>query len=218
MKNFFVGVDLGQSQDYTAISILERLKAGVSGKEFTYHVRHLERVRGVPYTQIVATVTRMMSSPSLKGGAELVIDQTGCGRPVFDMFEEAGLDAIGISIHGGDAVTHERRNWRVPKRDLVGCLQVLLQTGRLKVASKLDLGSILQAEMMNFKVKIDPVTAHDSYSAWRDNEHDDLILSVALAAWWAEQYVEPITFSVTAIRRTYDDILKENDSQYGHSF
>jgi hypothetical protein len=177
----------------------------------------LERVRGVPYPQIVATVTRMMSSPSLKGDAELVIDQTGCGRPVFDMFEEAGLDAIGISIHGGDAVTHERRNWRVPKRDLVGCLQVLLQTGRLKVAGKLTLGSILQAEMLNFKVKIDPITAHDSYSAWRDNEHDDLVLSVALAAWWAEQYVEPITFSITPIRRTYEDILKENDYQYGRS-
>jgi hypothetical protein len=217
MKKFFVGVDLGQSQDYTAVVILERLKAETGGKEFTYHVRHLERVRGVPYPQIVATVARMMSSSELKGNAELVIDQTGCGRPVFDMFIEGGLDPVGVSIHGGDSTTHEGRNWRVPKRDLVGILQVLLQTARLKVASKLALGSILQAEMLNFKVKIDPITAHDSYSAWREADHDDLILAVALAAWWAEQYVEPITFSIAPIRRTYEDILKENDYQYGRS-
>jgi hypothetical protein len=68
---------------------------------------------------------------------------------------------------------------------------VLLQGNRFKVSNKLKLGPILQAEMLNFKVKIDPVTAHDSYSAWRDNEHDDLVLSAALAAWWAERAPKP---------------------------
>ncbi len=214
MTKFFMGIDLGQSQDYTAIVIMERLKAE---KQYAYHVRHLERVRGVPYPQIVITVARMMSSPELKGNAELVIDQTGCGRPVFDMFREAGLDPIGVSIHGGDSMTHEGRNWRVPKRDLVGSLQVLLQSSRPKVASKLDLGPILQAEMLNFKQKIDPITAHDSYSAWREADHDDLVLAVALSSWWAEQYVEPISFSVTPIVKTYDDLLRAND-YWRHSF
>ncbi|MDD1753960.1 MAG: hypothetical protein LUQ38_12840 [Methanotrichaceae archaeon] len=44
----------------------------------------------------------------------------------------------------------------------------------------------MQGELLNFKVKIDPQTAHDSYSAWRESEHDDLVLSVALACWYAE--------------------------------
>ena len=223
MKKFFVGVDLGQAADYTALSILEKLPPEGDEKEHepnwrrrgnrqnVYHVRHLERVRGAPYPQIVATVTRMMSSPSLKGDAALVIDQTGCGRPVFDMFVDAGLKStpIGVSIHGGDSVSHDGGNYRVPKRDLVGVLQVLLQSGRLKVAQKLELGPILQQEMLNFKQKIDPVTAHDSYSAWREQDHDDLVLAVALAAWWGEQFVEPImmTFSVTPVVRRYDDII-----------
>ena len=30
------------------------------------------------------------------------------------------------------------------------------------------------------------MTAHDSYSAWREEDHDDLVISVALAAWWGE--------------------------------
>lgn len=198
MVRFFVGVDLGQSRDYTAVSVLERLEAG---ELCAYHVRHLERVRGVPYPQIVATVARMMSSPSLNDNAKLVIDQTGCGRPVFDMFTEGGLDPVGVNIHGGDSTTHDGRNWRVPKRDLVGILQVLLQSSRLKVASKLELGPILQQELLNFRVKIDPVTAHDSYSAWREADHDDLVLSVALAAWWAEQHPEPPILCVEGIAR-----------------
>ena len=218
MTRFFAGLDLGQAADYTALSILEKLQPEGDEKEHerrrrnrqnVYHIRYLERVRGEPYTAIVSKVVKMMSK--LKDDANLVVDQTGCGRPVFDMFVDAGLKPkpIGVSIHGGDSVTHDGGNYRVPKRDLVGVLQVLLQSGRLKVAQKLELGPILQQEMLNFKQKIDPVTAHDSYSAWRDQDHDDLVLAVALAAWWGEQFVEPIkmTFSVTPVVRRYEDII-----------
>jgi hypothetical protein len=183
MIKFFVGLDLGQSRDYTALSILERLK---NDKECVYHVRHLERIRGAPYPSIVEKTDRIMQSPGLKGCASLVVDQTGVGAPVIDLFQQAGLEPVGVLIHGGDKASHEGQSWRVPKRDLVGVLQVLLQTERLKVAGKLKLGPVLSQEMLNFRVLIDPVTAHDSYSAWREADHDDLVLSVALAAWWGE--------------------------------
>jgi hypothetical protein len=185
MVKFFVGLDLGQSQDYTALCVIEAVSS--KGKEgATYHVRHLERIRGESYPSIAEKVTAIMRSSALAGKSVLVVDGTGCGRPVFDMFEKASLKPIGVYIHGGDAVTHDGNIWRVPKRDLVGVLQVMLQTGRLKVSSKLKLAPILQSEMLNFKVKIDPATAHDSYSAWREADHDDLVLSVALACWYAE--------------------------------
>jgi hypothetical protein len=189
MIKFFVGLDLGQSQDYTALSILERLK---NDKGDAYHVRHLERIRGAPYPAIVDKTAKIMQSPELKDCASLVVDQTGVGAPVVDLFEQAGLKPVGVLIHGGDKASHEGESWRVPKRDLVGVLQVLLQTGRLKVASKLKLGPVLSQEMLNFKVKIDPMTAHDSYSAWREEDHDDLVLSVALAAWYGENGPRPI--------------------------
>lgn len=184
MPKFYVGLDLGQSSDYTALSVLDQIK---SGTETSYQVRHLERVRGVPYPQIVTKVTAIMRSPALAGQAALVVDQTGVGAPVVDLFRQAGLDPVGVLIHGGDKASHEGDTWRVPKRDLVGSLQVLFQGGRLKISKKLPLASVLQNELLNFKVKIDPVTAHDSYSAWREADHDDLVLSVAMAAWWAEQ-------------------------------
>jgi hypothetical protein len=204
MSKFYVGLDLGQANDYTALSVLEQIHSeGVA--ETSYHVRHLERVRNVPYPEIVSKVSSTLRSSALAGNVSLVVDQTGVGAPVVDLFRQAGLNPIGVMIHGGDRATNEGDTWRVPKRDLVGTLQVLLQGGRFKVAAKLALGPVLSQEMLNFKVKIDPVTAHDSYSAWREQDHDDLVLSVALAAWWAERQpnVQEIRLPARALVRSY---------------
>jgi len=176
--------------------VLERLEPEGDEKEVAYHVRHLERVRNVPYPEIVAKTTEIMQSPALAGKAALVVDQTGVGAPVVDLFRQAGLDLMGVLIHGGDKAAHEGNTWRVPKRDLVGSLQVLFQSGRLKISKKLPLASVLQTELMNFKVKIDPVTAHDSYSAWREQDHDDMVLSVALAVWCAEKTTRTETIKI----------------------
>ena len=78
-------------------------------------------------------------------------------------------------------------NWRVPKRDLVGAVQVPLQQQRLQFAEALPLTSVLTQELLTFKVTIDPATAHDSYAAWRERDHDDLVLALALAVWWGER-------------------------------
>jgi hypothetical protein len=79
----------------------------------------------------------------------------------------------------------------VPKRDLVSVVQVLLQAERLKIASSLKEASTLTAELLAFKVSIN-LRGHDSYGndagPWRENPHDDLVLAVALAAWYGEHY------------------------------
>jgi hypothetical protein len=63
----------------------------------------------------------------------MFLEQTGLSAPVIDLFQQEGLEPVGVLIHGGDKASHEGQSWRVPKRDLVGVLQVLLQTGRLKL-------------------------------------------------------------------------------------
>ncbi len=75
----------------------------------------------------------------------------------------------------------------MPKRDLVGVVQMLLQTARLKFAAQLPLVHLLTQELQNFRMKINAQTAHDSYGAWREGEHDDLVLALAVAAWYAER-------------------------------
>ncbi len=190
LKNTIIGVDLGQAADYTAVSVLEqRMSSTRSGTkaETVYHVRHLERVPlGTPYPVIIKRVEQIYKSLSKGSSPSLVIDSTGVGRPVYDSFKQAKLQPVGISIHGGSAVTREGSIFSVAKRDLVGVLQVLYQSGRIKVSRWLKDAETFNNELLNFKVKINIRTGHDSYEAWREGVHDDLVLSVACAAWYGE--------------------------------
>ena len=191
MNHYFAGLDLGQSHDYTALAVAERITRGDEKKPL-YHFRHLERLKlGTPYPRQAHHIKTLLEQHPLNGNVTLGLDFTGVGRPVADMFRQArmqcGLYLIGI--HGGDKVLWDEADKhlvKVPKRDLVAVVQVLLQSGRLKIAESLIEAKTLVKELLNFKVKIDPTTAHDSYSAWRENIHDDLVLAVALACWIGE--------------------------------
>src|SRR5262245_54996782 len=98
---FYFGLDLGQISDPTAAIILE---AHGDGDERTYDCRHIEQYAlGTSYPTIVRAVGATLDRDPLRGQCTLVIDHTGVGRPVFDMFVEAKLEAIGITIVGGSA-------------------------------------------------------------------------------------------------------------------
>ena len=165
-----------------------------------YRVRHLERPPlGTPYTDVVARVVELVET--LGGNPVLAVDATGVGRPVIDMLwktlgeELEGtniyVDRCAVTITGGDSVTRnpDGGGFRVPKRDLISATLVLLQNGHLKIADALPLKDVLVKELLNFRVKINISTAHDSYEAWREGDHDDLVLSVAMACWAGERFL-----------------------------
>ena len=203
-----IGVDLGQSKDYTAISVLEQWQkfwpAPFQGKKEGdpfYYVPFLERVAlGTSYPDIIKRVQQVFGKVAETNNSEpvLVLDATGVGKPIYDEFKESGFRPMGIMIHGGDSLTRDGNLFHVPKRSLAGVLQILYQQGRIKVSAKLPTAKILNKELLNFKVKINLQTGHDSYEAWRENVHDDLVLSVACAAWWLERrrgkgMINPVT-------------------------
>jgi hypothetical protein len=105
------------------------------------------------------------------------------------LLREAGVDPVAVTITGGDTVTRVAHNeYRVPKRDLVGAVQSALQARRLQAAAALPEWPVLKGELANFKARIS-LQGHDSYGAgddWRENNHDDLVLSVALGVWFGE--------------------------------
>jgi len=45
---------------------------------------------------------------------------------------------------------------------------------------------VLAREMAEMRVKITP-SGNEQYGAWREGEHDDLVLAVALACWGARK-------------------------------
>ncbi len=205
-REYFVGVDLGQARDYTAIAIVQRVTqsvvpdVGEVQTTINYHLRHLERVElGTRYPAIIARVLDLLARPPLSEESPLVVDRTGVGAAVVDMFTAAGADPQAITIHGGDSMVRERRHHRVPKRDLVGTLIAIHQSGRLHTAAGLTLFPTLVNELVNFQLKVNIATGHDSYEAWRESVHDDLVLAVAMACWFAENEPQGITLADPAL-------------------
>ena len=179
MRRYTIGVDLGQVADFTAVAVLEE------DPSRHYALRHIERFRNRPYPEIVTGIDRLVRRLPVR--PSLAVDATGVGRPVIDMIREASIPAelYPVTITGGDAVTKDGHEYRVPKRDLCSCVAVLLQTGRLKIARGIPHAATLHHELTRFRVKISP-DGHDSYAAWREADHDDLVLAVAVACWMNE--------------------------------
>lgn len=185
MPNRVVGLDLGQAQDYTALVVVQgQVEAG----RRLYEVPHIERwPLKTSYPAIARAVSERLRHPDL-AGATLVVDGTGVGRAVTDLFKPLGRRLCPVTIHAGEQVTEAEGYTRVPKRDLVGCVQVALQEGRLKVASALPEADTLIRELLEFRVTLTD-SGRDTYGApdWRAGAHDDLVLALALALWKSEQ-------------------------------
>lgn len=235
-KHFYIGVDLGQSEDYSTYCIIEekmwvestelprlRAETGITdsgwrsplGVDYlaanqiraeNYHrltlpdpkhhpveIKEMHRFDlGTPYPDIVEHLVKKLSSPPLAGyRKDVVVDYTGVGRGVVDYLHHAGMRPIAVGIHGGDKVTRDRQNYqtfRVPKRDLVTEAKMPLQRKLVRAHPTVPHLSTLFEEMRHFTFKIDPRTAHDSYSHWRERDHDDIVLAFAMALWWRAHY------------------------------
>lgn len=218
----YVGFDLGQVSDYTALVSLRREQevpdppgvvafdpsqegwqnfAEAAGAKTRlparYYCNIAERFeRGIAYTTLAENVCKLFRDARF-AGQTLVVDGTGVGRPVVDLFRKAqpNCTILPVTITGGGSVSaglgdtrvDEWGYWHVPKKELVGTIQSLFGTNRLEVAPGLGHAGTLVQELKTFHYKINAQTAHVSYEAWRDREHDDLVLALALAAWAGER-------------------------------
>ncbi|MBI2401437.1 MAG: hypothetical protein HYV20_01590 [Gemmatimonadetes bacterium] len=188
---YVAGLDLGQAHDPTALVIVERSPAATAADPVCYRVRYLRRwALWTPYPKIVADVRDLLECPPLKGAtAGLVVDATGVGAAVVDLFEDAGRGVwvVPVTITAGSEAHEGFEGWRVPKRDLVGILQVLLQNRRLRIAKALPEAGRLLEEMEQFRVQITE-RGRDTYAA-AAGTHDDLVVALALVCWFGEMVV-----------------------------
>jgi hypothetical protein len=204
IANYYCGVDCGQVNDYTAIAILKhiwarwevvsnvRSRVDLPASQMQYHVVHLERLRlGMSYPDQVDIVRQRFEAIPVaqEESKTLLVDATGVGRAVVDLMREKDLYPIPITIVGaspeGGGKPKDARH--VPKRDLVAALNVLMQSGRFKIAAGLQEGQTLAKELQNFQYKLTD-SKNVQYEAWREGQHDDLVLAVALPAWLAHRY------------------------------
>jgi hypothetical protein len=199
-REYALGVDLGQAHDFTALSVIEKLTKpipieldGSLGKDSrqlsyapVYNVRHLERIPlQTSYVQVVRRVADVLTHPNLRGRCELVIDKSGVGRAVADLFSEGGLPYVGVTITGGLEESKEPGStggWRVPKAVLISTLQAAFHRGDFKIAPTLAEADTLVKELADFRVKLSESSSYVGFEA-RQGAYDDLLLSVAIALW-----------------------------------
>jgi len=185
---FFIGVDIGKINDPTAIAVV----ATRAEMRPVYRVGHLERLPlGTVYPQIVAHVRDLMRrSIFAHGRTELVVDQTGCGAPVCDLFEDQSLLPQRITITGGlinEEAEGPSRHWRISKQSLVSRLDAALADRRLHILAKLPEAAALVNELQHFE-QWQTDSARWRYGARADGkQHDDLVIALALSVWAAER-------------------------------
>jgi hypothetical protein len=121
----------------------------------------------------------------------MVVDETGVGTAVVEMILGALRRArapggfAAVTITGGSAVSQAGEGrWRVAKKELAGVLVALFGGHRLRIAP-LPETAVLIREAQNFSVKVTPA-GNETFESWRESEHDDLVLALALACWAAE--------------------------------
>ncbi len=215
-------------RDYTAISLLERVPK-VMGKnklpgtpeyaqekpKYTavYKLRYLERLPlGLDYPTIVNKIKGMMSHEKLQRQTALTVDATGVGLGIFHMMQHAGMAPIGITITPGANVTRSPNGFNVPKGELVSALNLVFQARRIKVPAGLKLKPEFMKELERFQVKFK--NNFTTYEAAQESVHDDLVLSVAMAVWYAEHTEGSVihgfgsaTSNATALKNPLKELL-----------
>jgi hypothetical protein len=183
-RSFSIGVDLGKLRDFTAITTIER-SSRYSHRDpvlfcdvyqWTNTVRRAERLRlGTSYPKAVEYISELVRDASRLGPVTLAVDSTGVGQPVVDALRLAGLPAelLPITITSGEHPSRSAHGHNVPKRNLLVNLQMIFARRDLCIPVDLPLRRRLIDELSAITTTLDAPGAR----------HDDLALSLALAAW-----------------------------------
>lgn len=191
LRQFYMGLDLGEAQDYSAVSLVELVGTPTQG---TYDVSLYQRLaRGHGFEEImnyvVALYRRVNRQISHERGSyyasacDLVCDATGLGAPIVEELGRRGIkNLIPVVITGGEKSRRTGKNWHVAKLEIAGTLELLAEQKRLRFARGLPDADNLRLELTDFTRT---VTSAGNQRFEGANEHDDLIMSIGLACWWA---------------------------------
>ena len=194
-SDWVIGLDIGQRRDYSAIAILDVAEESDGRRDpATYEfirrkvirLRHIERVRiGTPFAGVVDRISQIVADPRLQGST-LVVDATGVGAPVVELIRAAHLPCrlIAAQITGGSDESSDAAYYRVPKRDLVVGLQILMEQWDFEIVAGSPAAEALVKELTGFRARRSP-----SGNLRYEGSRDDLTMALSLAWWWMRKRV-----------------------------
>jgi len=101
------------------------------------------------------------------GARDGVYESCGARRLVVDA---TGVGATGVGATGMERARGSGERWQVPRKDLLAGLEVLLETGELRISKRLVEAGRLVKELTSIR-----------FGRGESGEHDDLTMAVWLA-------------------------------------
>ncbi len=206
-RNYTIGLDPGQVSDLFVAVFVERVvavtpvpandpNARAQLVDF-FTIGHLERwPLGTAFPDVARDLGAIIAAGHFQEAA-IVFDGTGIGRAVGEiLFDAHRRGELGNRRPWPVIVTGEREaqfshgRGHVPKVDLVGLMQALMQTRRLRLAPGLALGDEFLKQLVAFRVKV-TASGQESFAAERARDHDDLVQAVSLACYCRHTLSQP---------------------------
>lgn len=192
VRRYLLGVDLAKSLDYSSFAVID-MEWDLEINDFMYHLKGLDRIRGVDYPKItdlvVATIERLEAEDAKRGhafdGPHLCMDASGLGAPIKDFLKERYVFQDGRHIYpvvftGGEAARYDTvtHNYNISKSLIMSNFLSLMQHHRFDYAPDLQALPLLEQEISSFKYHLTS-SGHTSFDA-QVGQHDDLICAISI--------------------------------------
>jgi|GEM_PF-1380652 len=219
-KDYCIGMSIGQYNQWTGLIVIECTLSEKFKDKHEYHIVKAERfLPGTLYPDIaerMKTIDNILREGKLNNRRRWVIDITGIGAAIAKLVQDSGVRIESeITITAGNTAIRDENNsrrWSVPKKDLMGVLQVTLPVGRLLIAKGINDEEIIREEIYAFKESVVKLKSGQEKEdeLWRERVNDDYVLAAAVAVWDWERRGKPPVYNMDLLNvgPTYDDILR----------
>jgi hypothetical protein len=155
--SYIMGVDLGRLKDFTVLTVMDR-----NNRHVVYQERFNKISWEVQYHRIIETAKRYRS--------QVYMDSTGIGDPVVQTVQGGGINVVPYSISSNTA-----------KHQLIDKLRLNIENQKISFPADLV---IMRRELASYEYNIS-TSGVVRFSA-PSGQHDDTVISLALANWGAD--------------------------------
>jgi hypothetical protein len=195
-----IGQDLGQCVDRSAVAIVEfvnqptgTIDPATRAPLFSSRLalRHLESLPlETPYPQVAARAHELVRHPRLMGRCTYIVDAHGPGGPVVDQlrlpYPKFGAPIVPMKVVTGDEARQKEKTYNVPKTLLLERLQHVLRTKKLRLYQ-----GPLTGDLVRELTLLQRVSRPSGNVVFESPAHDDLVMALAMAVWWAWEQHAP---------------------------
>jgi hypothetical protein len=167
-QQYVLGIDWAKHEDYTVFSLAHRA---------TKKIVHVQRLQGVDWNINIRNAIQLARGWN---NALIIMDSTGVGDVPFDQIRGSYASVMGYSI-----------STNASKMALIQKMQFAFERGEIKMPSKTDpssLAKVIRREIELYGYEIS-TSGKLLYSA-PDGQHDDYVISAALANWALSEDVQ----------------------------